>query len=443
MSSVGLDVFLILLLILMNGALSMAEIAIVSSRKARLQRLAEEGDRKARIALDLANEPAPLLSTVQIGITLVGILAGVFGGTTVAEHLGSWLNRFAWLGGWNETVAVGLVVVVITYLSVVIGELVPKRLALNGPERIASRVAGPMNLLARIAFPAVRVLSASTNLVLRVLGSSASDEPLVTEEEIRVLIRQATTVGVFEEAEQSMVERVFRFGDRRVSALMTPRTEVVWADLDDPIEENLRKMVESGHSYFPVCRGHRDHIIGVASVKKLWACSIEDRSIDLKSCLLKPLFVPESVPALKLLELFKQAGSHIALVIDEYGGFQGMVTLNDVLGAIVGDVTWSHFDDEPQIIEREDGSWLIDGMLPVDELQERFRLRSLAAEEEGGYQTVGGFVMAQIGRIPRSGDSFERDGLRFEVVDMDEMRVDKVLVSCLPEAGSEDGGLSG
>ncbi len=430
--AIGFELGLILLLILINGILSMSEIAIVSARKARLEKMAEEGDRHARTALQLATEPDQLLSTVQVGITLVGTLAGAFGGAAVAEPLAAWLSRWPLLAPHSETLAVGLVVVAITYLSVVLGELVPKRLALQRPELIAAAVAGPMRRLAKSTAPIVRLLSASTSFVLWAFRIKPSEDPVVTEDEIRVLIRQGTQVGVFEQVEQSMVERVFRLGDRRVSTLMTPRTDVVWVDLADSVEESCRKMVASGHSCFPVCRGSHDEIVGVACVKRLWGDVVDGRPVDLESALLQPLFVPESVSALRLLERFKQAGTHIALVIDEYGGFQGMVTLNDMLGAIVGDVTWSDAGEAPQIVQREDGSWLLDGMLPTDELKELLGLRQLPGEDEGGYQTVGGFMMAHFGRIPHEGDHFAWEQLRFEIMDMDERRVDKVLVTRLP-----------
>lgn len=429
MTTIGLEVLLIGVLILLNGLLSMSEIAIVSARKARLQRMADDGDTRARTALELATHPDALLSTVQIGITLVGILAGAFGGATVAEQLAVRLADISWIGRHAETVGVFIVVLVITYFSVVLGELVPKKLALGRPEAIASVMAGPMRLLSRIALPFVRLLSGSTRFIFWILRIRPSDEPQVTEDEIRILIRQGTRVGVFEETEQSMVEQVFRLGDRKISTLMTPRTEMVWIDLDDPIEQSIQRMAGSIHSYFPVCRGDLENLVGVVAIKKLWAESTDGRRPDFESLLSRPLYVPESLPALKLLEHFKQAGTHIAFVIDEYGGLQGMVTLNDVLGAIVGDVTWSDGDEEPQIVRREDGSWLLDGMLAAPDFRDLLRLRELPGEDEGAFQTVGGFVTARLGRIPRAGDSVTWQNTRFEVVDMDGLRVDKVLVT--------------
>ncbi|MBI2569578.1 MAG: HlyC/CorC family transporter [Candidatus Schekmanbacteria bacterium] len=443
MSQVSFELALILALIVVNGILSMSEIAIVASRKARLQKRAEEGDRRARLALALANDPDQLLSTVQVGITLVGILAGAFGGATIATHLADWLRHIAWLESSSDAVAVAIVVVAITFLSVVVGELVPKRLALSNPERIAASVAGPMRTLSRIASPAVWTLTAATNFLLKALRVAPSGEPPITEDEIKLLLRQGAQLGTFEIAEREMVERVFRLGDRRVSSLMTPRTEVDWVDLDDATDESLRKMAASGHSYFPVCQGNRDHILGIASVKRLWAQAVDGSPADLQATLLPPMFVPESLHALKLLDLLKQSGTHVALVIDEYGGFQGMVTLNDILGDIVGEVAWLGETEEPEVVQRADGSWLIDGMLPVTELTHVLNIRQLPGEASGTFETVGGFVMAHMGRIPRVGDFFQWHDLRFEVVDMDERRVDKVLVAtAAPDtvAGGSSGG---
>jgi putative hemolysin len=429
MNAIGLEVLLILVLIVTNGLLSMSEIAIVSARKARLQRRADDGDARARTALELATHPDALLSTVQIGITLVGILAGAFGGARVAGMLAPRLAAVPWIGERAETVAVALVVLVITYFSVVLGELVPKKLALGRPEAIASVMAGPMRLLSRIALPFVRLLSGSTRFILWLFRIRPSDEPQVTEDEIRILIRQGTRGGVFEETEQALVEQVFRLGDRKLSTLMTPRTEVDWIDLDDSIEESAKRMAGSSHSYFPVCREGLENLVGVIAVKRLWAESIGGRHPDLESLLMEPLYVPESLPALRLLEQFKRAGTHIAFVIDEYGGLEGMVTLNDVLGAIVGDVTWSGAGEEPQVVRRDDGSWLLDGMLPVSDFRDLLKLRELPGEAGGTYQTVGGFVTSRLGRIPRTGDQLTWQNILFEVVDMDGLRVDKVLVA--------------
>ena len=436
MSGITLEVIFILILILANGILAMAEIAVISARKARLQQRADGGDEKARAALNLANDPTDFLSTVQIGITLVGVLAGAFGGATIAAQISDWVTGFPPLAPYSAAIGVGVVVLLITYFSLVLGELVPKRLALNNPERIATLMAAPMLLLSRLTSPLVRLLSISSNLVLRLLGAKPSDEPPVTEEEIKVMIEQGTQAGVFAEAEQDMVQAVFRLADRRVGTLMTPRTDVVWLDLDDTLEENHRKLIGSAHSRFPVAQGSLDYVVGVVLAKDLLSSCITGKTLDLREVLLSPMFVPESMPALHVLEQFRESRIHTALVIDEYGGFQGLVTLFDILESIVGEIPDFGDISELEVTQREDGTWLVDGMLPVDELKEIFHLSTLPGEERGYYQTVGGFMMTFLGRIPVASDHFVWSGLRFEVVDMDGLRVDKILI--VPPSAREE-----
>jgi putative hemolysin len=431
-----LEVIFILILILANGILAMAEIAVISARKARLQQRADDGDEQARVALDLANDPADFLSTVQIGITLVGVLAGAFGGATIAAQISDWVAGFPPLAPYSAAIGVVVVVLLITYFSLVLGELVPKRLALNNPERIATLMAAPMLLLSRLTSPLVRLLSISSNLVLRLLGAKPSDEPPVTEEEIKVMIEQGTQAGVFAEAEQDMVQAVFRLADRRVGTLMTPRTDVVWLDLDDTLEENQRKIFGSAHSRFPVAEGSLDHVVGVVLAKDLLSSCITGKTLDLREVLLSPMFVPESMPALHVLEQFRESRIHTALVIDEYGGFQGLVTLFDILESIVGEIPDAGDLADLEVTQREDGTWLVDGMLPVDELKEIFHLSTLPGEERGYYQTVGGFMMTFLGRIPVASDHFIWSDLRFEVVDMDGLRVDKILI--VPQSAREE-----
>jgi putative hemolysin len=428
MYPIALEVIVIFLLIIANGLFAMSEIAVISARKVRLEQWANEGDARAGVALELANAPNRFLSTVQVGITLVSTLAGAFGGATIAEQMAVRLETIAFLAPYSHAISLGLVVLGITYFSLVIGELVPKRLALNNPERIASAFGVPMRSLSVIASPVVHLLGLSTDLVLRVLGVRPSGEPPITEEEIKVLIEQGTRAGMFDEAEQDMVERVFRLGDRRVSALMTPRTKIIWLNLEDSAEEIQAKITESIYSRFPVYQGSRDNVLGMIHVKDLFDRGLGCRPLDLQEVLQHPVFVPESMRALKVLELFKQSGTPIALVIDEYGHIQGLVTLNDVLEALVGDIPTVDELTEPQAVQREDGSWLLDGMLPVDEFKEIFAVAKLPGEETEEYQTLGGFVMLYMERIPMAGDHFAWGGLRFEVVDMDGNRVDKVLV---------------
>lgn len=425
-----MEVLFIFLLILINGLFAMSEMAVVSSRKARLQQRANEGDDNARAALELANAPNDLLSTVQVGITLIGILAGAFGGATIAEELAHTLRTLPLLALYADAIALGVVVLIITFCSLIIGELVPKRLALNHPERIAAFVAKPMRILAIMSTPVVRLLGFSTDLVLNLLRMRVSNEPPITEEEIKVLMEQGTRAGMFEEAEQDMVERVFSLGERRINTIMTPRTQVTWLDFDDAQHETLLKMTASVHSRFPVGQGTLDNFLGIVHVKDLMLNSLAGKPLDLQSALHHPLFVPESMHVLKVLELFKKTGTHIGMVVDEYGDIHGLVTLNDVLEAIVGGMPSLAESEEPLAVRRTDGSWLVDGMMPVDEFRELMNIvGKLPGEERRHYHTLGGFVMTYLGRVPATADRFEWNGMHFEVMDMDGNRVDKVLVT--------------
>lgn len=437
MPSVMFEALVILLLIILNGILAMSEIAVVSARKTRLQQWANEGDGRARTALELANAPNQFLATIQIGITLVGILAGAFGGATIASKLASGLENIPVIAPYSRPISLAIVVLLITYLSLIVGELVPKRLALNSPERIASMIASPMRALARLASPIVHLLGLSTEVLLRGLGMKPSREPPVTEEEIRALIEQGTRAGMFEEAEQEMVERVFRLGDRRVSAVMTPRTEIVWFDRSASLEEIQHTISESIHSRFLVAEGSLDNVLGVVHAKELLLHFLRGQPLDLMATLQQPLYVPESMRALEVMELFKQSGTHIALVVDEYGGIQGLVTPSDILEAIVGDLPVAGEQLEPLVVQREDGSWLLDGMLPIDEFKELFHLGRLPGEDQGVYQTLAGFVIMQLGRIPAVSDHFDWGGLRIEVMDMDGNRVDKVLAQPAPNPAAD------
>lgn len=423
------ELLVVLGLILLNGLLAMAEIAVVSARKARLQQLANEGDEKARAALELAKRPSDFLSTVQIGITLVGILAGAFSGATIATHISSALRQVPWLAPYSQALGVVLVVLVITYFSLVLGELAPKRLALGNAERIAAAVAGPMLFLSRVGMPLVRLLSWSAEALLRLFGYKPAVETPVSEEEIKVLIDQGTQAGVIAEAEQDMLEAVLRLGDRTVGTLMTPRTEIVWLDLDAPLEETIAKIMTSHHARYPVAQGSLDEVVGIVQAKDMLELYLQGKPLDLRAVMLSPLIVPESMPALQALELFRRSRMHSALVIDEFGGLQGMVTIFDLLESIVGEIPGEKEPVEPEVVQRDDGSWLVDGRLPIDEFKEIFRLRTtLPQEGRGYYQTVGGFIMTYLGRIPTAADHFDWSGYHFEVMDMDGFRVDKVLV---------------
>jgi putative hemolysin len=418
-----MEILIIILLTVFNGALAMAEAAILAARKTRLQQLADEGNVRAKVTLEMAKDPNRFLSTIQIGITLVGVLAGAFGGITIAENIAFQLDKIPALEPYSETIGVLAVVLFTTYLSLVIGELVPKRLALQNPERIAMMSAPWMARLSALTGPVVRLLGVSTDAVLRLTGVRASNDPPTSEEEIRVLIRQGVQAGVFDAAEESMVTGVFKLADRRISIMMTPRTEIEWLDLDDPLEMNLEIIRHSPHSRFPVGRGSIDNIQGIVRAKELLNRCLAGQPVDLQALLREPLIVPETANASHLLELFKQSKTHIALVLGEHGGIEGLITMNNLIEEIIGSV------DKPGAVQREDGSWLFDGLLPIDEFKEAVAIKALPDEDEGHYQTLGGFVLAQLGHIPKAADHFEWNGLRFEVVDMDGMRVDKVLVN--------------
>lgn len=437
MSFGGLEVLFVFALIIANGMFALSEIAVISARKVRLKQLAEDGNNRARVALNLADSPNLFLSTVQVGITLVSVLSGALSGVFLAERLSGFLSRFDVIAPYSPAVAFGIIVVGITYLSLVIGELVPKRLALNHPERFALLMAPFMRMLSRVAAPVIRLLSSSTDLVLRIVGMRPTEEPPVTEEEIRVLIDQATDAGVFEEAEQDMVERVFRLADRRVGVLMTPRRKIKWLDINDSPEKNRRRIIKTSYSRFPVSQGRLGNILGVVHVKDLLNRSLTGYPFDLGSCVKQPLFVQESMHVLKVLEVFRESGQQMALIVDEYGTIEGLVTLTDVLEAIIGVIPSPDEIEEPRVMQREDGSWLVDGMLPVDELKEIFNIKNLPGDKAGYFDTLGGFVMTYLGRIPVTGDHLEVCGLRFEVVDMDGRRVDKVLINEMERSDEE------
>jgi len=426
-------ILVILLLIVINGVFVMAEMAVVSSRKPRLQQWANEGSNGARIALELSSNPDRFLSTTQVGITCIAILTGAFGERTLTARLSARLDQIPSVVQYSETAAFVIVVAGITYVSLVLGELVPKRLALHNPERIASSMAKSMHILSRLGSPVVRLLGGSTRIIVRAFRLQPSQEPPVTQEEIKVMMEQGTEAGVFQEAEHDIVKSIFKLSDRAVSALMRPRRDVVWLDLDDPFIETQKKLASSLYSRFPVGQGSLDNVIGIVQTKELLTHCLAGKKMDLKETLRPPLFVPEGLPALKLLELFKKSRTHIALVVDEYGGVEGLVTLNDILEDLVGEVASADMPEEKQVVERSDGSWLIDGKVLIDDLKELLKIPQLPEEESGSYQTLGGLVMLQVGRVPVTGDIFESSGYRFEVVDMDGKRVDKVLVTKLPE----------
>lgn len=419
----------ILLLILVNGLFAMSELAVVSSRKTRLRELAESGRRGARAALALADAPERFLSTVQIGITVAGIFAGALGGRALAAPLAARLVELGAAPRYAQSVALGLVVAAITYLSLVLGELAPKRVALADPEGIACRVAGPMSWLARAAAPAVWLLGLSTRAIARVLGVHEAGAPPVSEEEVKMLLEQGADAGVFHETEQEIVGRLFRLGDRTAGSLMTPRSDIVWVNLREPDEIKWRRMAGSRHTHFPVCDGALDDVIGVASVKSLWDRFARGETPTLEGTLRVPLVVPETASAFEVLDLFRSRAEHVAVVIDEHGGVAGLVTLNDFLEALVGELSEAGEPPEEAVVVRADGSWLVSGLLPVGDLKELLGVRELPDEARARYLTLAGFVIHQLGRIPKPAEGFEWGGYRFEVLDLDGRRVDRVLIA--------------
>jgi putative hemolysin len=435
MSFATIELVIVILLIIVNGVFAMSETAFVSARKVRLQQWANEGNDKAAVALALVNSPNRLLSTVQLGITLIGILAGAFGGASIAEALAVYIGAISWLAPYSAAISLALVVLCITYLSLVIGELVPKRIALNNPERIAMFMVTPMRVLSIIASPFIHLLSLSTEAILRLISLRPSTEPPITEEEINVLIEEGTQIGTFAAAEQDMIERIFRLADRRVSVLMTPRPDIDWLDANDTLQEISQVISASTFSRFPVCDGSLDKVLGMVHVKDLFQQCITGRPLDAKAVLQEPVYVLESANTLKVLEIFKQTGTQAALVIQEYGDIEGLITLNDILEAVVGDISSRDDTDHPQAVEREDGSWLLDGMLPIDELKDILHIRALPEEARDAYNTLAGFVLLNLGHIPREGEHFEWDRFRFEVMDLDGRRIDKVLVQ--PERAND------
>lgn len=429
-----MELFVLLFLFILNGLFSMSEMAVVSARKARLQQLFEEGRPGAGTALELANEPSHFLSTIQVGITIIGVTSGVFGEATLSADLAQWLAQWSILAPHAKGIAVTLVIAGITIGSLLIGELVPKRLALVNPEAVASAFARPMSLLSSLVYPVVRLLSIATDAVLQLLGKRAVASPPVSEEEIRVLMEQGAEAGVFEEHEHELVSRVFRMDELRVTAVMTPRTDIVYLNLEEPLETLMHRLTDTPHSRFPATRGDLDNVEGIVEVKALLADLVRGQKIDLQTRLMKPLYIPETLTVMDLLASFKKHRQTMAFIVNEYGELQGLATLNDAMQALVGDIAAVDDGGDRDIVKRDDVSWLVDGGVSVDRFKEALSVEEpLPEEDTGGYNTLGGFAMLQLGRVPQVTDHFEWNGLKFEVVDMDRNRVDKLLVSRLPQ----------
>ncbi len=426
------EVLVLLGLILINGVFSMSEIALVTARKARLQVLVDQGDRGAQAALDLNEEPTRFLSTIQVGITSIGILSGIVGEAAFAAPLREWLIGMGVDDNIARIGATGFVVVIVTYFSIVIGELVPKRLGQIGAESIARRMARPIRGLATAAKPFVRLLSGSTDFILKVFGAVSHNANAVTEEEIHALIEEGSESGVIDEQERAMVRNVFRLDDRQIASLMTPRSSIVYVDLDDTPDENLKKVVEAEHSRFPVVRGGLREVVGVLSARQLLQQLARGEKPNFSTGAVPPVYVPESLTGMELLENFRASSAHMAVVVDEYGEIQGLVTPQDLLEAIAGEFKTPSVEDA-WAIQRNDGSWLLDGLIPVPELKDRLGFGNVPEEEHGRYNTLSGMVMLLLGRLPRTTDVVDWDGWRFEIIDMDGRRIDKVLAVRLPE----------
>ncbi|MDZ7858040.1 hemolysin family protein [Sphaerotilus sp.] len=431
-----MDLALLFVLILINGVFAMSEMSLTASRKARLQVMAETGDAGARTALDLHDSPTQFLSTVQIGITSIGVLNGIVGEAAFAGPVADWLQATLRLQeAVADVIGTGLVVAIITFMTIIFGELVPKRVGQMYPETVARLVARPMRGLSVAASPFVKLLAGSTQAVLGLMGVRESTNRGVTEEEIAASLEEGLDAGVIEAHEHQMVRNVFRLDDRQIGSMMIPRGDIAWLEVSASREEILSGLTEHGHSRYPICRGGLDEVLGVVTAHQLLMQLAASREISLIDSMQPPVFVPETLSGMELLEHFRGSPVQMVFVVDEYGEVQGVITLRDVLEAITGEFT-PHLAEDAWAVQREDGSWLVDGMIPVPELKDRLGLKQLPDEDRGRYNTLAGMVMLLLGRLPQTTDSVEWAGWRFEVVDLDGKRVDKVLAS---RTGDDEG----
>ena len=430
-----MEILLLTALIVLNGVFAMSEIALVTARRARLAHLANAGNASAAVAMKLHDDPTRFLSTVQVGITSIGILNGIIGEAALAGPLALWLQTFGAAPEASQLAATALVVIIITYLTIVIGELVPKRIGQLDPERIACRLAQPMQWLAVLMRPFVRLLSVSTNAVLRLLRAQPSARQDIIEEEIHALLQEGSASGAIEAQEREMVRNVFRLDDRPVESLMTPRADIVFLDVTLPLEENLRRVADSDHTHFPVCRGGPDEVLGILNARQLLDAMLAGTPPSLTDALQPAAFMPERLSGLDLLEQFRASGTHLMLVIDEYGEINGLVTLRDVLEAVTGEFR-PRSQEEAWAVQREDGSWLLDGLIPLPELQDRLGLKSLPEAGRRRYHTLSGLVMWLSGKLPQTGDVLAWENWRFEVVDLDGKRIDKILATPLADGAA-------
>jgi len=427
------DILIISVLILLNGVFAMSELALVSAKRMRLERRAEEGSRGARTALKLADDPSNFLSTVQVGITLIGIFNGAFGEASLVSHMTPELQGIPLIAPYAREVALGIVVVAITIASIIFGELVPKRIAMAYPEQMAVLISPPLRMLSKVMSPFVKFLSLTTNAIMRVIGIHQAKEEAPTEEDIAGIIKEGADTGLFEKTEYDIVSRALRLDDQHLKALMTPRVDLVILDLECDRAANLALIAEHPYSRFPVCRGDRSHILGYVLVRDLLAQVARTGSIeavDVDAVVQELLYVPETVSAMALLEMFKKNRAELALIVDEYGDIQGMVTLSDVMSALVGDVTVVGEEDDPDAVQRQDGSWLLDGGVALDRFRDLLGTSMVfPGEDEGAYHTLAGFLLYQLGYIPKAAEAVDWQHLRFEVMDMDGNRIDRILVS--------------
>lgn len=424
-----MEIFILVVLIFVNGLFVMSEIALVSARKSRLESQAEKGDEKAKRALALSNNPEIFLSAAQIGITLIAILTGVYSGERFARYLQPSIEKVDMLRPYAETIATTIIVIIVTFLSIIFGELIPKQIGLMRAERIAKLVAGPMNAFATLTHPIVWSLNSISHLFFRIFNIKRTKDDVVTEEEIKTLITEGTEAGTIDEAEQQIIERVFHLGDRNVTSLMTHRSDIIWFNLDDNEDKIKEKILNEPHSAYPICDGSIDNIKGVVSIKDLY---VSADSTLFKEIMQPALFIPENNSPYQVLEKFKQSQTHSAFLVDEYGSILGLLTLNDILEAIVGDMPQPDVPDY-EIVEREDGSYLVDAQIPFYDFLTRFEKTEWMNEGEQEFDTLAGFILHELERIPKTGDQLDWKGFRLEIVDMDGHRIDKVLVSISPE----------
>ena len=425
---IGIEILIIIILIVLNGLFSLAEIAVVSARRIKMQKIAEDGDKRALLVLNFMDHASEFLSTVQVGITFTAIITGALGGATFSEPLGNYLSQYI---PYSYQISFLIVILLTSYFTILVGEIVPKRMALNDPEGYALSTAKFMQISSIICKPIVKLLDSSTNLALKLVGSSPKED-LVTEEEVKLLIEEGIEDGTIAEEEEDIIKRVFRLDDQKVDMIMTPRSEIIWLDLEDSLDENKERIINSKRSIFPVAEGELDDFIGVVQAKDLLSEIFLGEDVDIKASIKSPLVVPENMLSMDLLQEFKENREyvHMVLVVDEFGSVVGLITLNDLLEGIVGDIPGIDEEDDPKAIERKDNSWLIDGRFSIEDFKDLFEIeKEMPNEVEDGYTTIAGFILSHAGKIPETGEIFHEGKFTFEIVDMDSNHIDKILVT--------------